>query len=238
MKQVVLCIPTVKKPYQQTLDAIAASEPVLLAAGWDSSMVSCVGCPYIDAARARMLRQALDAKADAIVFIDHDLSWDPQDLLTLLETEGDYVVGTYRFKKEPEEYMGQLLAGIGGRPIVREDGALATYTAPAGFMKITPHAVNRIIEHYPELCYGERHTPHVDFFNYGAYKHTFWGEDYAACRRFIDAGGHIWTVPNLNLTHHTPDMAYPGNLHRFLMRQPGGSEDPAREFHPELLSVA
>lgn len=225
MRKVVLCVPTITKPYQVTLDSIRASAPLLDAAGWDHSMVSTVGCPYIDAARAKMLRQALDAKADAIVFIDHDLSWRPQDLLTLLETEGDYVVGTYRFKREPEEYMGQLLCGNDGRPIVRKDGALSTYTAPAGFMKITPTAVNRIIEHYPELCYGDRHTPHIDFFNYGAHKHVFWGEDYAACRRWIDAGGQIWTVPDLQIDHHTADAVYPGNFHNFLLRQPGGSED-------------
>lgn len=226
MKHVVLCVPTVKKPYQQTLDAIAASIPMLESAGWNHSMVSTVGCPYIDAARAKMLRQALDAKADVIVFIDHDVSWQPQDLIRLIETEGDYVVGTYRFKREPEEYMGQLLSLADGRPIVRQsDGAIATYSAPAGFMKITPAAVNLIIEKYPELCYGERHTPHIDFFNYGAYKHVFWGEDYAACRRFIDAGGSIWTVPNLNINHHGSDGAvYAGNLHKFLLRQPGGSE--------------
>jgi glycosyltransferase involved in cell wall biosynthesis len=222
LRRVVLCVPTVRKPYQQTLDSIAASLPLLDAAGWDHSMVSTVGCPYIAAARAKMLRQALDSKADAIVFIDHDLSWDPQDLLTLIETEGDYVVGTYRFKREPEEYMGQLLSGDSGFPIEREDGCLATYSAPAGFMKITPRAVNIIIEKFPELCYGERHTPHVDFFNYGAHKHVFWGEDYAACRRFIEAGESIWTVPTLNITHHTPDAAYPGNLALFLRRQPGG----------------
>ncbi len=231
MNHVVICVPTVNKPYQQTLDAIKASVPLLDASGWKHSMVSTVGCPYIDAARARMLRQALDAKADVIVFIDHDVSWRPQDLLTLIGSDGDYVVGTYRFKREPEEYMGQLLSKPDGTPIVREDGAIATYSAPAGFMKITPKAVNLIIEKYPELCYGERHTPHIDFFNYGAYKHVFWGEDYAACRRFIDAGGSIWTIPDMDIDHHTKDEVFKGNLHRFLLRQPGGLNDSARLNH-------
>lgn len=222
-KKVVFCIPTLVRPYQVTLDSLAASVPLIEAAGWDHAMVSEVGCPYISAARATMLRKALDAGADVIVFIDHDVSWDARDLLTLIETQGDYVVGTYRFKKEPEEYMGQLLSGIGGRPIVREDGAMKTYCAPAGFMKITKTCVNRVIEKYPELCYGERHQPHVDFFNHGAHNHVWVGEDYAACRRWLAIDGEIWTVPNLNIHHHTPDSVYRGNLHEFLLRQPGGS---------------
>lgn len=225
MKRVAFCIPTIKKPYQVTLDSLAGSVPLLDAAGWDHVMVSEVGCPYISAARSMMLRKALDAKADVIVFIDHDVSWRPQDLLTLIETDGDVVCGTYRFKKEPEEYMGQLLSKPDGTPIVRDDGAIATYSAPAGFLKITTAAVNRFIEKFPELCYGERHSPHVDLFNHGAHNFTWFGEDYAFCRRYIEAGGSIWTVPNLNIDHHTPTEVYRGNLHKFLLRQPGGSHE-------------
>lgn len=223
--KVVLCVPTMTKPYQVTLDSIAASVPLLDAAGYEHAMVSEVGCPYISAARATMLRKALDAKADVIVFIDHDVSWQPQDLLTLIETEGDYVVGTYRFKKDSEEYMGQLLVDPDGLPQGRADGALQTFSAPAGFMKITPRCVNKLIESFPELCYGERHTPHFDFFNHGAQKHVWWGEDFAACRRWLELGESVWTVPNLNINHHTPDAVYAGNLHEFLLRQPGGSNE-------------
>lgn len=230
MKKVAFCIPTLTKPYEVCLKSLRASVPVIQYAGWEDCMVSEVGCPYVSAARATLLRKALDAKADVIVFIDHDLSWDANDLLTLIETEGDFVMGTYRFKKPEEEYMGNLFPDADGSPIVRGDGALKTFCGPAGFLKITTHAVNRIIEAYPELCYGERHTPHIDFFNHGAHKHTWYGEDYAACRRWIDIGGEIWTVPNLNINHHTPIEVYPGNLHKFLLRQPGGSDHKGDEY--------
>lgn len=223
MKKVAFCIPTLLKPYQVTLDSLAASVPLIQKEGWDDYMVSEIGCPYISSARATMLRKALDAKVDVIVFIDHDVSWRPEDMVKLLETEGDFVVGTYRFKKDDEEYMGQLLSGSDGAPIVRNDGALATFCAPAGFMKITNRCVNRVIEKYPELCYGERHTPHIDLFNHGAHNHTWFGEDYAACRRWLAIGEQIWTVPDLSIDHHSGDKVYRGNLHQFLMKQPGGS---------------
>lgn len=223
--KVVFCVPTLTKPYRQTLDALGASVPLLDAAGIDHAMVSEVGCPYISNARATMLRKALDAKADAIVFIDHDVSWSPDDLLKLVQTEGEYVAGVYRFKREPVEYMGQLLTDDDGRPIVRaSDGAVRGFCAPAGFMKITPRAVDRVIEGYPELCYGWRHTPFVDFFHHGAHQHVWYGEDYAACRRWLALGEKLWIVPDLNITHHGHDTDYPGNFHEYLLRQPGGSE--------------
>lgn len=227
-KRVVFCIPTITKPYQACLDSLESSVPLIQAAGWTDFMVCQIGCPYISAARAMMLRKALDVKADVIVFIDHDLSWDPQDLLKLIETEGDVVSGTYRFKYEPEEYMGALFPDINGVPIVREDGCIKAHSIPAGFLKITRNGVNKFIASYPELTYGEKCSPMIDLFNHGAINGVWHGEDYAFARRWREKCGDVWIFPNLNLNHHASDgTVYKGNYHEFLLRQPGGSKDPS-----------
>lgn len=223
-KKVVFCIPTVTKPYRQCLESLEASVPLIQKAGWDDYMVSRVGCPYISAARSLMLRQALDIGADVIVFIDHDLSWEPSALLKLIETEGDVVAGTYRFKTDVEEYMGRLFPGLDGRPIVRADGCVKAFCIPAGFMKITRAGVNKFIDQYPELCYGEKCSPHIDLFNHGVHRGIWYGEDYAFSRNWIDKCGDIWLIPDINVAHHTATQAYKGNFHQFLLRQPGGSE--------------
>lgn len=220
-KHVVLCLPTLVRPFQQTLDAIRASVPALEAAGWHHSLVNEIGCPYISAARATMLRKALDAKATVVVFIDHDMSWPPEDLVRLIETDGDVVCGTYRFKKDEEEYMGSL---EGEYPITRADGCIKMAWGPAGFLKVTRAAVNRIMTAYPELCYGEKCAPAVDLFQHGAHKGTWWGEDAAFGRRWNECGGDLWCIPDLALTHHSADQAYPGNFHEYMLRQPGGSK--------------
>jgi len=225
LKRVVFCIPTVTRPYQVCLDSLEASVPLIKAAGWSDFMVSEVGCPYVSGARATMLRKALDAKADVIVFIDHDLSWKPQDLLTLIETEGDVIAGTYRFKKNEEHYMGVIQDDpVTFLPVVRQDGCIKATRVPAGFLKITKEAVDKFMTAYPDLCYGPKHNPSVDLFNHGAHKGQWWGEDYAFSRNWIDAGGEIYLVPDLDLNHHTTEKEYKGNFHSFLMRQPGGSQ--------------
>jgi glycosyltransferase involved in cell wall biosynthesis len=228
MTKVVLCVPTLAKPYQQCLDSIKASVPLLDAAGFDHSMVNEIGCPYISAARATMLRKALDAKADVIVFIDHDLSWDAQDLIALIKTPGDVVAGTYRFKRDSVEYMGSLLTDADGFPISRPNGTLLAHSAPAGFLKITEACVDKFIRAYPHLCYGKPYAPSVDLFNHGAHKGVWWGEDYAFSRNWRDCGGEVLLLPKLNLTHHTKEQAYPGNFHEFLLAQPGGSNHKAQ----------
>jgi len=184
-----------------------------------------IGNPYISVARATMTRKALDADAEIIVYLDYDLSWRPEDLLKLIQTEGDVVTGTYRFKTNDEEkYMGSLLVDDDDRPIVRPDGCVLAVGAPAGFLKVTRDGIRAIMRAYPELVYGEPEKPCVDLFNHGAYNGTWWGEDYAFCRRWREMGNDLWLIPDLNIDHHTPSMVFKGNYHNFLLAQVGGSD--------------
>lgn len=198
--------------------------PFLDDAGYDHSAVFEVGNPYISGARSAMLRKALDVKADIIVFLDHDLSWDASDLLTLIETQGDVVAGTYRFKKDDEEYMGGWETDAAGIPRLRPDGCFIATRVPAGFLKVTKEAVERFMCSYPELTYGPRYNLSVDLFNHGAIDGVWYGEDYAFSKRWIDCGGEIALIPDLNINHHSPDAEFKGNLHEFMTRQPGGSK--------------
>jgi hypothetical protein len=216
--KVVFGCPTLKRPYQQFLDAMRAEIPHLDAAGFDHQMVWEVGCPYISEARAKMLHRGLhEADCDVMVFLDHDLSWTPGALTKLILTEGDVVSGLYRFKCPDVEFMGSIRPGEDRYPIVREDGALNAVRIPAGFMKITKNAVRRFIRAYPELLYGDPIKPHIDLFNHGAFEGVWWGEDYAFSRRWGALGGEIWVVPDLDLVHHDHEAGdFPGNLHEFL----------------------
>lgn len=227
---VAVCIPTITRPYQQCLDSLKASAPLIAAAGWAMADLYEVGSPYISCARATLLRKGLDADADVIVFIDHDLSWEPSALVKLIQTEGDVVAGTYRFKRDKVEYMGACMPNIHARPQVRADGCVKMHSIPAGFLKITRDGINKFMGAYPELCFGDRWRLCVDLFNHGAYEGTWWGEDYAFARRWREKCGDIWVIPDLDITHHTPDKAYPGNYHKYLLGQDGGSESANPEF--------
>lgn len=225
--KVALCVPTLTKPYPQCLAAIEASVPELDAAGIEHQTVFEVGCPYISHARATMLRKALDAGADAAVFIDHDVSWRPRDLVTLIQADGDVCAGTYRFKMAEEEYMATIICDAAGYPMCRPDGAIRADKVPAGFLKVTRKAVRQFMRAYPDLVYGDPEHPSVDLFNHGAHQGVWYGEDCAFSRRWRDCGGEIWLLPDLDITHHAADAAYPGNFHAYMLRRPGGSESDA-----------
>ena len=210
--------------YQVMLDSLEASVPLIDKAGFDHCMVSEIGCPYISAARSKMLRKALDAKADIIVFLDHDLSWEPSALLRLIETKGDVVSGNYRFKSDDSiDYMGALIPDANGNPQVREDGCVKGFSIPGGFLKITKEAVNKFMQSYRELSYGDRFAPHTDLINHGAHEHVWYGEDYAFARRWLARGGELVIIPDIQLDHWQDDVCYKGNFHEYLMTLPGGS---------------
>jgi glycosyltransferase involved in cell wall biosynthesis len=227
--KVVFCLPVVRRPYQALLDSLTASLPLLEAAGFEHGMVQILDNPYISAARANMLRAALDAKADVIVFLDYDMSWRPEDLLKLIRTEGDVVAGTYRPKIDQEQYMGTIETFPDGSPQVRvSDGAILAKLIPAGFLKVTKEAVDSFMVAYPELCYGPQYHLSVDLFNHGVHERIWWGEDYSFARRYREKCGPIWIVPDINLDHNKDGKVYRGNFHQYLGRQAGGALDPNR----------
>lgn len=225
MFRVVLCVPTRTKPHRACVEAMEKSIPLVMGAGYDVQITCEVGNPYISGARANMIKRGLSAKGDIFITIDDDVSWEPEALLKLVETEGEVVAGTYRCKEDEPNYMGRPLVDEIGRPKnIRADGCIEMACAPAGFLKITKEAIDKFAKGYPHLCYGPAWDQSVDLFNHGAHQGLWFGEDYAFCRNWRDIGGKVWCIPNIDVHHNswTDDRVWRGNYHEYLMAQPGG----------------
>lgn len=215
--KVAICTPTRSKPHPAYLAALEASVPVLDAAGIEHATVFEIGCPYISGARCTMLGKALRWGADAVVFLDDDVSWRPEDLLSIITAKGDVVAGTYRFKCDDGEfYMGTPYIGDTKRPLVRDDGAVMMSQIPAGFMRISREGVERFMAEFPELIVNADGNENVDLFNHGAWHGVWFGEDYAFSRRWNEIGEFIWCIPTLRIDHHAADKAYHGNFDSYL----------------------
>jgi len=223
--RIAILTPTRRRPSAAWLSSVTASASVLRAAGHEPRVEIEAGNPYISFARAIMMQRC--PEADALLFIDDDLGWDADALLRLVETPDDVVAGDYRFKTAAEEYMGILDAGPDGKPICRADGCVLARRVPGGFLKVTRAAVDRFAAAYPHLRFGAG----LDLFNHGTIDGVWHGEDYAFSKRWTDIGGALWVIPDLTISHHgwDDDAVFVGNLHAFLMRQPGGINDPARK---------
>ncbi len=227
--KVALLTPTMKKPHDAFIAALEASVPAMDAKGIEHSFTLERGSAYISWARANMLQKALQGDAEYFIYLDHDLSWRPEDLIRLIGTTDDVVMGTYRFKAEPEDYMGAWHCDKSNRPIIRlKDRAIQAHMFPAGFLKISRGAVRRFMLAHPELLFGMPEKPAIDLFNHGAhigpkFDFRWWGEDYAFAYRWGELGQKAWLLPDLNIDHWDGETCYKGNIHQYLLRQPGGS---------------
>lgn len=223
--RVAFCTPTGTRPHDAYLDALERSVPHL--DGYEHATCFTVGSVYISWARMDALGKALRWGADQVVFIDHDVSWRPEDLKKLLETPGDVVGGTYRFKIPEHIYMGRPMIGEKGAPLVRDDGCILMQYLPAGFLRVSRAAIEKFMAAYPHLVIQEKGEPNVDLFNHGVHQGVWFGEDYAFSRNWRDLGGELWCIPDLNLDHHGKDKVWPGNYHQWLLR---GKEANESEF--------
>ncbi len=228
--------PTYKGPHPAFLKALEDSCPILDAAGIEHLAAFEQGSPYISWARANLLHKALQTDVGYFIFLDDDVSWTPPDMLKLVETTDDVVMGTYRFKQDTEDYMGAWHCDSQHRPITRlKDRAIQAHMYPAGFLKLSRDCVRTLMMNYPELIFGVPEKPAFDLFNHGAHvigreDFRWWGEDYAFAHRWGKLGKKAWLVPDLNLDHWEKDICYKGNIHEHLLRQPGGSMENVTSF--------
>lgn len=222
--KVIFCTPTRDKPHPAYVKALEESLPLLEANGIEHGYATVVGNPYISGAMAECARKALDAKPDALIFIDDDVSWTPESLLALIQCDKEVVGGTYRFKKDEVEYMGCLHTDSNGRPIGEFGGPLKAKWLPSGFLKISVTAVDKFMKAYPHLNVGPAYHPTPDLFNHGAHEGVWYGQDYAFCRNYAEKCGEVFLLPNLNIHHHKGEEIYRGNFHEFLASRPGGSK--------------
>lgn len=161
------------------------------------------GNALIADARALIVAQFLDSKADTLVFIDSDVSWEAGALLKLLDAPVDMVAGIYPQRKDPINYCVKWQ----NKPELMADpstGLLEVDGVPAGFMKLSRKQLESMVEQYPDSEFYVESAPNQKawalFADYRIGKHKM-GEDYAFCRRWTDMGGKIWINPEIKMGH-------------------------------------
>lgn len=103
------------------------------------------GCSAIDAARNDLASEALHEGMDAILFIDADIGFDPQDAMRLLARPEDVVTGVYAKKGQREmaslfaENVNQVQLGAHAK------GLYPLKFAAAGFLRIRSSVLRRMI---------------------------------------------------------------------------------------------
>lgn len=220
MPKVLFATPMMDRPIPAYIQSLENSLPAVEAAGWEHSFVDVIGCPYISYARAQLLHKFIKSDADCILFIDYDLAWESSAIAKILTTPGEVVGVTYRYKIECEDYMGHVVINDDGFMVQRDDGCIKAVAIPGGFTKITRSAIDMLCECYPELMFGNGDDAVIDIFQHGVCFHDgiWYGEDHAFCKRWIDIGGELWIIPDIDISHYSKGIELRGNFHEYLTK--------------------
>jgi hypothetical protein len=195
-------------------------------AGFDAMLALLGHDSLITRSRNTLVSQFLDSPATHMLFIDADISFDPQQVYEMLRFDQDVVAGIYplkvinwdnaalkrlaggeSFQAAPLLYVGTLCTGTELERIGRF--ATGVYCG-GGFLMIKRQAIEQMIAAYPESRYTNVHAySNAKGDAYHALfeclidpeTKTYISEDFGFCQKWRDIGGKIWLDTESRLTH-------------------------------------
>lgn len=185
----------------QTVDSLLSEQ--VLSQGVHFLVMWELGCSLIGHARNRLAKRFLEIpQAEALIFIDSDISWKGGELARLASRPEEVIGGTYRGKFEGSGFH------LFGKP--KKAGGLYTVDGlPGGFLKISRSAFGKIAaKRYIDTNNSET----SDYFPTGFHRGRLYGEDYGFCRLWRQSGGTVWLDPSFTLRHHDGGTAYSGDV--------------------------
>ncbi len=136
-----------------------------------------------------------------LVFLDTDVYWEGDDLLRLLSHEVDVVAGAYPFKNE----AGNFPLRWSSEGLLEENGLWIVQAVTPGFLRISRHALQRLVHEMPWLAYTDAHgdADHKCwmFFDNLHRQNGVYDEGYIFCERWRGVGGRVYLDPDIDLKH-------------------------------------
>lgn len=165
---------------------------------------SICGCSVVSRARNLIVHEFLKSDCDHLMFIDSDMSFDPESVIRLLAFNQDkpIVAGAYEARKEGKIYILTLDSDENG--IIMDDMGLVKATRVAtGFMMVRRDVFEKLAELHPEWLHKDTNSDEklYCFFDFKCTPEGYIGEDFLFCERAIEAGFSAWIDPTIKLGH-------------------------------------
>jgi hypothetical protein len=154
--------------------------------------------------RGLIVAKFLESDATDLVFVDSDVLWEAGALLMLVDHPVDVVAGIYPQRRDPIDFCVQWDLSKEQLQADPETGLLEVHGVPAGFLRITRAALEKMVSIYTDTQFHCDQAPNktayalFDPYRIGKMK---LGEDYAFCRRWRDIGGKVWCDPEIRMGH-------------------------------------
>ena len=136
---------------------------------------SICGCSVVTRARNMIAHEFLKSDCDSLIFIDSDMTFDPESVLRLMAWNQNkpIVAGAYEARKDGKIYIQREV-----------------------FVKLA--------ELHPEWLHQDNMDPKEKLYSFFDFKCTpegYLGEDFLFCDRAREAGFTVWIDPTIKLGH-------------------------------------
>jgi hypothetical protein len=173
-----------------------------------------------------------DPDSTHLLFIDSDISFEPEHIAQLVYTDHDVVGGVYPKKALPiafpMNFSEKYSSPADRRWLVRdqETGCFEAQDVPTGFLLIKRSAIEQMIDAYPDRrCMineggWEENRNCYDLFPVGVMDDSgmYLSEDFGFCRLWQKIGGKVWVLPEIELGH-TGQYEFRGKLSDLIMKE-------------------
>lgn len=169
-----------------------------------------------------------DPESTHLLFVDSDISFEPEHIAQLVYTDHDVVGAVYPKKTLPIAFPMNFSEGFLVRD--QETGCFEAQDAPTGFLMIKRAAIEAMINAYPERrCMineggWDNNRDCYDLFPVGVLDESqmYLSEDFGFCRLWQRIGGKVWVVPDIELGH-TGQHEFRGRLSDLIVKEEVGA---------------
>jgi hypothetical protein len=165
---------------------------------------SICGCSVVSRARNLIADAFLKSDCDSLLFIDADMTFEPDSVLRLLawNQEKHIVAGAYEARKAGKTYI-LTLDGDADNIFMDKMGLIRAKRVATGFMMIQKQVFTKLADMHPEWLHKDTNSDEklYSFFDFKTTPGGYIGEDFLFCERAIDAGFSIWIDPTIKLGH-------------------------------------
>lgn len=200
--------------------AIARTREALHKAGLPTSYYLLSGYCHVDDARNKAVRDFLDSDCSDLIFLDADVSWEPEHLIELCRHDYDITGGVYPYRRETGK-EGMPVRMLPGMVLPDENGRLEVAGLPAGFMRIRRRVLEKMTKRapiYKDAARGYHDIPLL--FERRVSNGERMGGDINFCHAWREMGGEVHAVPEMTLGHCGKQIIR-GSLAASLRRQTG-----------------
>ncbi len=183
--------------------SIQRSRQALAEAGIQTGYLLLSGNCHVDDARNVVVQNFLLSDCTDLVFLDADVSWEPEALVELCRYDCDLVGGVYPFRRDDIKARGRMpVRMIEGVFKPDESGLLEVEGLPTGFMRIRRKVLETLVEdadHYFNRHDSRSRVPIL--FERTLLDKTRMGGDINFCAKWRAAGGKVYAAYEMRLGH-------------------------------------